>query len=67
MTDFPYSMFPIKLTHMEGTNKKICWFQSENHLNEYIVRTKLKPKDYEVLTNNVEIVGKKSGRKGRKK
>ena len=36
-------------------------------MNKYIDRNKLEPKDYEVLTNNVEIVGKGNRRKGRKK
>lgn len=67
MTNFPYSMFPIKLTHMDGKDKKTCWFQTEDHMNKYIDRNKLEPKDYEVLTNNVEIVGKGNRRKGRKK
>lgn len=63
MTDFPYSNFPIKLVHAEGKNKKTCWFQSQNHLDKYLERSKLKPKDYEVFTNNVEIVGKSTRRK----
>jgi hypothetical protein len=67
MTDFPYSMFPIKLIHIDGKDKKTCWFQSENHMDKYIDRMKLDPKEYEVFTNNVEIVGKVTRRKGRKK
>lgn len=63
-TEFPYSNFPIKLVHAEGNTKKTCWFQNQNHLDKYLSRNKLKPKDYEVFTNNVDIVGKSTGRKG---
>ena len=61
--EFPYSNFPIKLVHPEGKNKKICWFQCQDHLDKYLERSKLTPKEYEVFTNNVEIVGKGTRRK----
>jgi len=67
MSDFPYEMFPIKLVHVEGKYKKTCWFQCENHLQKYLDRSKLSPKDYEIKTNNVEIVGKGNRRKSTQK
>ena len=67
VTDFPYENFPIKLTHKDGKDKKTCWFQCESHYQKYIDRHKLKPNDFEVITNNVEIVGKGTRRKSNKK
>jgi len=54
-TKFPYSMFPYRLEHMDGTDKKICWFQNQNHVEKYIERNKLKSKDYKLESNNIEI------------
>jgi hypothetical protein len=65
--DFPYESFPIKLTHKDGKDKKTCWFQCVEHYQKYIDRHKLKPNDFEVITNNVEIVGKGTRRKSNKK
>ena len=52
---FPYSTFPFRLEHMEGTDKKICWFQLQDHAEKYIERNKLKPKDYKFESKDVEI------------
>lgn len=46
--DFPYDMFPIKLTHKEGKGSKVCYFSCDDHLNKYLDRSKLKKKDYAV-------------------
>ena len=67
MTDFPYENFPIKLVHKDGKDKKTCWFQCEAHFQKYIDRHKLVSKDYEVSTNNVEIMGKSTRRKSAQK
>jgi hypothetical protein len=40
---------------MDGTDKKICWFQNQNHVEKYIERNKLKSKDYKLESNNIEI------------
>lgn len=64
---FPYSMFPYRLEHKDGNENKICWFQFEAHVDKYIARSKLKPKDYKLESNNVEIVGKSTGRKSTQK
>jgi len=43
---FPYSMFPVRLEHMEGKNKKICFFTHKEDMIKYVGRLKLKKKDY---------------------
>jgi hypothetical protein len=43
---FPHEGFPIYLRHQDGKETKTCWFQCQNHLDKYITRYKLKPKDY---------------------
>lgn len=40
--------FPITLIHKEGKLIKYCYFQVKEHLDKYIKRLKLKPKDYKV-------------------
>jgi len=67
MSDFPYNGFPIRVSHIEGKIKKLCWFQCVEHFEKYIERHKLKPNDYEVSTNGVALVGKGTGRKGTQK
>jgi hypothetical protein len=37
--------FPLTLNLSEG---KVCYFQCQEHLDKYIERNKLKPKDYKV-------------------
>lgn len=51
-TSFPYTQFPFKVVHMEGKDmmdKKICYFQSQGHVDKYITRSKFKPKDYQLF------------------
>lgn len=38
---FPHSKFPFRLEYMEGNDKKICWFESQDHLDKHISRYKL--------------------------
>ena len=66
MNNFPYDSFPYRLDHKEKPNT-ICWFQCEEHMEKYIERHKLKKKDYELSTNNVETLGKGNRRKGAQK
>ena len=59
--EFPYSLFPFRLEHMEGKDlkdKKICFFESENHLQKYLVRSNLKKSEYQLY---VKEGGGKSG------
>jgi hypothetical protein len=52
---FPYSMFPVKLIHMDGKDmqdRKICYFQSEDHAKKYIDRCKFKKADYQMFVKN---------------
>lgn len=37
-----YPGFPIRIEHMDGKDKKTCWFQCQNHLDKYLTRSKLK-------------------------
>ena len=64
---FPHENFPFRLQYKEEKNTKICWFQCEDHLNKYLERSKLNPKDYKIETNGVEIVGKGTRRKSTQK
>lgn len=47
--EFPHSQFPVRLEHMEGSDKKICFFQNKGHLQKYIDRAKMKKNQYEVF------------------
>lgn len=47
--EFPYSNFPVKLTHKDGKElkeMKTCYFQNMQHAEKYIERCKFKKKDY---------------------
>ena len=71
--EFPYNMFPFKVTHKEGKDlkdTKTCYFQSQNHVDKYVQRCKFKTKDYQLFIKpgtNVETVGKGTRRKGTQK
>jgi hypothetical protein len=41
-----HETFPITLRHFEGKDEKVCYFQCQEHLNKYVARNGLKPKDY---------------------
>ena len=51
---FPYETFPWRLEvnkdhhNIKGIALTVCHFECEEHLQKYIDRYKLKPKDYEV-------------------
>jgi hypothetical protein len=47
---FPHSGFPYRLDHKEGKDVRVCWFQTEDHLNKHIKRYNLKKKDITVST-----------------
>ena len=43
--EFPYDEFPWKLIHKDGTEKRTCYFQTEEHRKKHITRYNLKKKD----------------------
>jgi hypothetical protein len=50
-TTFPHTQFPFKIVHMEGKDmmdKKICYFQSQEHADKYITKSKFKSRDYQL-------------------
>lgn len=51
-TEFPYSQFPVKIIHKDGKelkDKKTCYFQSKEHAQKYILRSKFKKSDYRMI------------------
>ena len=55
---FPYATFPWRLEvnkdchNVKGIALTVCHFQCEEHLQKYLDRYKLKPKDYQVLNRD---------------
>lgn len=46
--EFPHSEFPWKLIYLDGKEKRICYFQTEDHMKKHIERYKLKKKDCKI-------------------
>ena len=61
---FPYETFPIRLEYQDRDVKRICWFQCYNHFEKHITRYKVT--QYEATTNDVALVGKVAGTKGKR-
>lgn len=40
--------FPFELHHIDGVDKKTCWFKDEIDLEKYIQRYKLKKKEFTI-------------------
>jgi hypothetical protein len=57
-------MFPIRLDIKK--EKRVCWFECEDHMNKLILREQLTPKDYTISTNGVELVGLPKPKRRRK-
>ena len=72
MTDeelFPHYGFPIRVEYDEGKDHKICWFQSENHLEKHITRYHLNPNEIKIQRHgeqNQTDFGNKPTRKSTK-
>jgi len=49
MTDFPYENFPYRLEIKK--EKRICWFECEEHLKNYVKRGKFKKTEI-IITKN---------------
>ena len=45
---FPHETFPYRLDHVDGKDKKVCWFQSEWDLNKYLQRHKINKRSKDV-------------------
>lgn len=43
---FPYSTFPYRLELKDGKDKRVCWFECQEHVDRYLKRHNLKKKDY---------------------
>ena len=64
-TKFPHGRFNVRLDYMEGTDKRICWFESKDHFIKHITRYKITK--YEATTNDMALVGETTRRKGTQK
>jgi len=53
---FPYETFGFRLEHKD--DGKICWFSCQEHLDKYIDRHKLKPKEVKLDYKNGKQVKK---------
>jgi hypothetical protein len=42
---FPHIGFPIRLEYKDQSEKRICWFQCQNHLDKHLTRHKITAKD----------------------
>lgn len=45
---FPYESFPYRIDLSDKKEKRICWFECEEHVNKYIKTHKLKKRDYKL-------------------
>jgi len=56
--EYPYSQFPVRLEHMEGKNgmdKKVCFFQNQEHLQKYLNSAKLTTNQYQVYYRDNDL------------
>lgn len=53
---FPYETFGFRLEHKD--DGKVCWFSCQEHLDKYIDRHKLKPKEVKLDYKNDKQVKK---------
>jgi len=61
MTKFPYETMPFRLEHKEGKQTKVCFFACKEHLEKYLTRAKLSPKDCKVeVMDGVYTISKSS-------
>ena len=43
---FPYPNFPYRFELKEGKDKRVCWFECQEHVDRFLKRQNLKKKDY---------------------
>ena len=71
--EYPHSQFPVRLEHMEGKDgmdKKVCFFQSQEHLQKYLNSAKLTTNQYQAYyrDNDLQTPDRsKSSQVGRRK
>ena len=56
--EYPHSQFPVRLEHMEGKDgmdKKVCFFQSQAHLQKYLNSAKLKNNQYQAYYRDNDL------------
>lgn len=46
---FPHPTHPYRLEFGEGKNATLCFFECSDHLQKYLTRAKLNPKDVKIL------------------
>ena len=42
---FPHDQFPFRLDYTDGKEKKVCWFQTQHHLEKHLERYHLTTDD----------------------
>lgn len=62
---FPHGRFNVRLDYMDGTDKRICWFESKDQFIKHVTRYKITK--YEATTNDLAVLGQSTGRKGTQK
>lgn len=45
-----HEVFPYTLKHLKSDDKKVCYFQCEEHMKKYIERAKLNKKEYKIVS-----------------
>ncbi len=56
--EYPHSQFPVRLEHMEGKDqmdKKVCFFQSQDHLQKYLNSAKLTTNQYQAYYRDNDL------------
>jgi hypothetical protein len=43
---FPYPNFHFRVELKKEKDKRICWFECQEHVNRFVTRQNLKKKDY---------------------
>lgn len=43
-----HEVFPLTLEYLEGKDKKVCFFQCQEHLDKYLTRYKLKKQNVSI-------------------
>lgn len=56
--EYPHSQFAVRLEYMEGKDgmdKKVCFFQSQEHLQKYLNSAKLTTNQYQVYYRDNDL------------